>query len=100
MSAPGWLKPASLFAALVLAAVHILGPRALPFERRVPRRTLSVAAGVSLAYIFLDVLPGLAVRDRALVESAGPLRFIEQRIYVVALAGFVFLYSLDRPSCC
>jgi hypothetical protein len=96
MPTPSWSNPTSLFAALVLAAVYILGPRALPLERRFPRRTLSVAAGVSLAYIFLDVLPELAVRNRAFVESAGPWRLIEERIYLVALTGFVFLYGLDR----
>jgi len=96
MPASAVLNPASLLAALVLAAVYVLGPRALPFERRFPRRTLSVAAGVSLAYIFLDVLPELGARHRVFVQSAGPLLFSEQRIYLVALAGFVFLYGLDR----
>lgn len=96
MPTPAGLDPASLLAALVLAALYVLGLRALPFERRFPRRTLSVAAGVSLAYVFLDVLPELGVRHRAFVESAGPLLFSEQRIYLVALAGFVFLYGLDR----
>jgi hypothetical protein len=58
---------------------------------------VSVAAGASLAYVFLDVLPELGARHRELLESAaGSLIFAEQRLYALALAGFVVLYGLDR----
>ena len=50
-----------MIAALLLAATYLLGDRLLPRERKHPRRWLSMAAGASMAYVFLDVLPELAV---------------------------------------
>ena len=85
-----------LVGALALAAVYVLGPRLRPLGRKHPRRWLSVAAGASMAYVFLDVLPELGSRHRALVESAGDLLFAEQRLYALALAGFVVLYAVDH----
>lgn len=86
----------SLAGALALAVVYALGPRFRPREERHPRRWLSAAAGASLAYVFLDVLPELAARHRLLMESAGQLLFAAQRLYALALAGFVVLYGLEH----
>lgn len=93
---------ASLLAALSLALVHVL---ALPLlERledlpgRVRRRLLSASAGMSVAYVFIDVLPELAMQHRRVTEAAGPegLLFAEQRVYIVALLSFVLFYGLDQ----
>jgi hypothetical protein len=86
----------SLVGALALAAVYALGPRFRPREERHPRRWLSAAAGASMAYVFLDVLPELAARHHQLVETGGELLFAEQRLYALALAGFVVLYGLQH----
>jgi hypothetical protein len=61
------------------------------------RRWVSAAAGVSVAYVFVDVLPDLAAQNRAIVAAAGgePLLFAEQRIYLLALLSFVVLYGLE-----
>jgi hypothetical protein len=90
----------SLGAALVLALVYAVGPwlgehgGAGVWTRR---RWVSVAAGVSVAYVFVDVLPELGEHQRALREAAGEgLRFAEQRVYVLALAAFVVLYGLEH----
>jgi hypothetical protein len=85
-----------LLGALALAAVYALGPWLRPLGAEHPRRKVSVAAGASMAYVFLDVLPELGARHRALLESAGSLIFAEQRLYALALAGFVVLYGLDH----
>ncbi|HWC05486.1 MAG TPA: hypothetical protein VHF87_22245 [Methylomirabilota bacterium] len=61
------------------------------------RRWVSVAAGVSVAYVFVDVLPELAAQHRTFREAAGEgLLFAEQRIYVLALLSFVVLYGLEH----
>ena len=86
----------SLVAALLLAAVYLLGDRFLPREQKYPRRWLSMAAGASMAYVFLDVLPELGARQRAFVELVGEVSFAEHRIYALALLGFVILYGLDE----
>jgi hypothetical protein len=61
------------------------------------RRWVSVAAGVSVAYVFVDVLPELGAQHRTFREAAGEgLLFAEQRIYVLALLSFVVLYGLEH----
>jgi len=62
------------------------------------RRWISAAAGFSVAYVFVDVLPELAAQNRALVSAAGAetILFAEQRVYVLALLSFVVLYGLEH----
>jgi hypothetical protein len=92
----------SLAAALIFAGVYILGgsPEGHAAAERVwaRRRWISAAAGVSVAYIFIDVLPELELHRRVLVEAAGgeQLLFAEQRIYLLALLSFVVMYGLEH----
>ena len=60
------------------------------------RRAISAAAGVSVAYVFVDVLPELAARNRALLETTGERLFAEQRIYILTLMSFVVMYGIDH----
>jgi hypothetical protein len=61
------------------------------------RRWISAAAGVSVAYVFVDVLPELGTQHRAFLEVVGPdVLFAEQRIYALALVAFVTLYGLEH----
>jgi hypothetical protein len=93
---------ASLVAALGLAAVHVLAPwaldRAEAFSERARRRLISASAGASVAYVFVDVLPELAVQHRVVREALGEvgLLFAEQRVYVLALLSFVLFYGLEH----
>lgn len=94
-------SPGPFVAALVLALVYVLGDRlhsgGHATGRRWRRPWVSAASGAALAYVFVDVLPELATRHRAFVEAAGrELLFAEQRIYVVALLGFVVFYGLEH----
>jgi hypothetical protein len=92
---------ASLVAALSLAAAQVLAlpllDRIATLSEQVRRRLLSASAGMSVAYVFIDVLPELGVQHRRVLEAAGPeaLLFAEQRVYVVALLSFVVFYGLD-----
>ena len=87
----------SLIAAILLAAVYLLGHRLLPKEERQLRRRLSIAAGASMAYIFLDVMPELAEHHHAFLTAVGrELLFARQRVYAVGLMGFVALYALKK----
>jgi hypothetical protein len=61
------------------------------------RRWISAAAGISVAYVFVDILPELAAQNEALRHAAGgALTFAEQRIYVLALISFVVMYGIDH----
>jgi hypothetical protein len=92
---------ASLGAALVLALVYALGAwldeRGAVEGVWARRRWVSVAAGVSVAYVFVDVLPELGAQHLKFREAAGDgLLFAEQRIYVLTLLAFVVLYGLEH----
>ena len=95
------MAPGPLVAALGLALVYALGDRfhtgGHATGGRWRRRWVSAASGAAVAYVFVDILPELGARHRAFVEAAGEdVLFAEQRIYVVALLGFVVFYGLDH----
>ena len=88
---------ASLVAVAVLAAVHLFSGR-LRFLEGDPRSVwLSLAGGVSVAYVFVHLLPELADGQRAIAEAAGEgLAFLDVHVYLVALLGLATFYGLDR----
>lgn len=92
----------SLLAAALLAGVFALGLGSgkevaeAPSQRR-RWLVVSAAAGVSVAYVFVDLLPELAAQNQVLREAAGEsMQFAEQRIYVLALMSFVVMYGLEH----
>jgi hypothetical protein len=93
---------ASLAAALVFASAYLVGgplSASETIERfRTRGRYISAAAGISVAYIFVDVLPELEVQRQVLVKAATgvELLFAEQRIYLLALLSFVVVYGLEH----
>jgi hypothetical protein len=80
--------------AISLAAVHLLAGK-LRFLNAVPRsQWLSIASGVSVAYVFVHILPDLA-RGQHHVQATGQLRFIEHHVYLLALFGMMAFYGLE-----
>ncbi len=88
---------AALGAALGLAVVHLVAGK-LRFLGGIPRSVwLSSAGGVSVAYVFLYLLPELAEGQEQVRESVGGvLGFAERHVYVLALLGLAVFYGLDR----
>lgn len=86
---------ATFLGAVALASVHLIGER-LTFLTAIPRSSwLSFAGGVSVAYVFVHILPELTEHQSSL-QSVPFLRFLEDHVYVVALAGLVIFYGLER----
>jgi hypothetical protein len=79
----------ALAGSLVLAVIFVLPyPREVIDERKPGfRGFVSFAAGMSVAYVFIDLLPELA-------EAAAELP--EYEVLAAALAGFVLFYGLER----
>ncbi|MBT2638794.1 MULTISPECIES: hypothetical protein [unclassified Bacillus (in: firmicutes)] len=78
--------------------IHLFS-RFLPFLDNVPRsRLLSAAGGISVAYVFIHLLPELnkhnEVLDRS-IQSDG-LKFFENHTYIVAMIGLAIFYGLER----
>jgi hypothetical protein len=89
---------ATLCIALLFAAVYRFGPRAA-FRPGQPgrRRFLSLAAGISVGYVFVHVLPGLSEVRKWQTAGEGrlPGLFPEYSIYLWTMAGFLIFYGLE-----
>jgi hypothetical protein len=84
--------------ALILAAAFPIGGR-LQLVRKVIRdrgRLLSLGAGVSIAYVFVHMMPEMAdARDAYATSATIPVLFRGMMVYFVALLGFMAYYGLE-----
>jgi hypothetical protein len=88
----------TFIATIFFASTFLFGNRlegVLGFARR---RVLSAAAGVSVAYVFIRMLPELNDAGRAFVDATPHrnLPFPELRVYTSALLGFILFYGLEH----
>ena len=88
----------SLLIALLFAAIFLFGGRlaARPGQRRY-WRFLSFAAGIAVAYVFVDVMPALGRMRDIVMETPGGFQrmFPEYSVYLWAMAGFLVFYCLE-----
>jgi zinc transporter ZupT len=89
----------SLLAVVVLAMVHLLSG-SMRFLEGTPRSVwLSMAGGISVAYVFVHLLPDLAKEQQAIREAVGEtFSFLEYHVYLVALIGLAVFYGLERAA--
>ncbi len=82
-----------------LASVHLFAGR-MRFLNVLPRsRWLSAAGGVSVAYVFVHLLPDLAEEQETIREAAGErFSFLDYHVYLVALIGLAVFYGLERVA--
>ncbi|MCU0569612.1 MAG: hypothetical protein MUF49_23935 [Oculatellaceae cyanobacterium Prado106] len=82
-----------------LALIHIFAGR-LRFLQVTPRSLwLSAGGGVSVAYVFIHVLPDLSESQQILQQSLNPaLAFFEHHVYLLALLGLVVFYGLEKAA--
>ena len=87
--------PYTLAAALVLASVYAFGHRLR--ARSHHRRWISIAAGVSVATIFVDLLPEISENQATFLANPhrGAALFPEQAVYLAAMLGFVLFYGFQ-----
>ncbi|WP_373529946.1 hypothetical protein [Nostoc sp.] len=83
--------------AIALAIIHLYSGK-LQFIRAKPRsRWLSFGSGVSVAYVFVHILPELSKAQITLQSSLNiGLAFLEHHVYLVALLGLAVFYGLER----
>lgn len=89
----------TFLAALGFVVIHLHVGR-LRFLDAEPRSAvLSFAGGVAVAYIFLHVLPELSSHQRTFARALGLAPgAAEAWVYLVALAGLVLFYGLERGA--
>ena len=86
----------SLIAVIALVLVHIFAHK-LKFLEGTPRsQWLSAAGGISLAYVFLHLLPELAEGQELLAEQGYGVAAIEFEVYGLALVGLLAFYGIER----
>lgn len=91
------MTAAALLAALGLAAAHVFAGR-MQFLAVIPRsRWLSLAGGISVAYVFVVLLPELGEGQRSVGEGA-LLPFLNHDVYLLALVGLALFYGVERVS--
>jgi zinc transporter ZupT len=80
-----------------LAVIHLLA-RNLLFLQVVPRsRWLSFGSGVSVAYVFIHILPELNEQQESIQETLSTqILFLENHVYLIALVGVSVFYGLER----
>ncbi|MBD1913785.1 MULTISPECIES: hypothetical protein [unclassified Leptolyngbya] len=93
------LIPITGLFAVTLALVHLFSGR-LRFLGTVPRsRWLSIGSGVSVAYVFVHVLPDLSEAQESVQRSLDEnLAYLEHHVYLVALLGLIIFYGLERVA--
>jgi len=93
------VHPGPAVAAAGLALTHVFAGR-LRFLSSVPRsRWLSWAGGVSVAYVFVHLLPELQKGQESIApEGGGALPFLEEHVYLVALLGLSVFYGVEHAS--
>ena len=83
--------------AVCLSLVHVLASRT-QWVQRVPQSWwVSIAGGVSIAYIFLDIFPELSQAQAEVEHGSGPfVTYLENHVYILALAGLAIFYGLEK----
>lgn len=89
----------TILLAFALALVHVSANK-LNFLNRTPRSIwLSTAGGISVAYVFLHLLPELAEGQKAFEELNSPvLELLDRHAYLLALTGLAVFYGLERAA--
>lgn len=88
---------AVVLVSIALAATHLLAGR-LRVLAVIPRsKWLSLAGGVSVAYVFAHLLPEVARRNDEVVSEASPLS-VENPVWIVALAGLAVFYAVEHVA--
>ncbi|HEY5236477.1 MAG TPA: hypothetical protein VIJ14_09890, partial [Rhabdochlamydiaceae bacterium] len=86
-------------ALLVLSAIHLFANRAKVLGWVWHGQFLSFAAGISLSYVFVDLLPALERGSPVLKQAFGDLLpFLELHTYLIALLGILFYYGVESAQ--
>ena len=86
-----------LLLAICLALVHIFVSRTQWLAKIPQRWWMSIAGGVSIAYIFLDIFPELSHAQEEILHSENTIiQYLEDHVYLLALLGLAIFYGLEK----
>lgn len=87
----------TFLAVLALCAVYAVARVSGIGQHRWTPRMLSFASGLSVSYVFLDLLPGLSKRQSAL-DAVGWLSALNRHVYILALVGLVVAFWVETAA--
>ena len=82
-----------------LVIIHLFAVKAKVLGYFWHTRFLSMAGGIAVAYVFVEMLPKLGNSQatlQAITADLIPLK--ERHVYIVAFLGFLFFYGIDQVS--
>lgn len=83
----------------IFVLVHLFASKTQYLNKMTHGRFLSASGGVSISYVFIDLLPKLSKNDTVVTASlSGIFPFIERHVYILALIGFLLFFTVDRVS--
>jgi hypothetical protein len=82
---------------LVLCIVHIASGADVVQRRRWTPSLLSLAAGISVSYVFMELLPDLVERQEA-IDHAGFLPMIDRHVYIFSMLGLFVAFWVEVVS--
>ncbi len=91
----------AFIAVTLLALVHIYGSRSKSLGSLWYTRFLSAAGGVSVAYVFVELLPRLGESQDVIKKFwhvVIPQSIYDKHVYITAFLGFLFYYGVQRIS--
>lgn len=88
---------ASFLTVAALAGLHWLAGTSLGLHEEQRRSLISAAAGISITYVFLELMPDLAEKQ-ILVEGSGFLSGLERHVYIFALIGLIIGFWIETVS--
>lgn len=84
---------------LIFSSVHLWAEKVKSLGASFHARFLSFGGGVAIAYVFIDLLSKLCRNDLIVRKAfAGVLPFVERHVYIMALAGFLLFFIVDRTQ--
>jgi hypothetical protein len=86
--------------AVIFSAIFFLGPKLHSYGggKRHYRRLLSLGAGISVAYVFVHLLPELGQASEAFIRETADssLPFPSYRVYLSAMLGFIIYHGMEN----
>src|ERR1700722_18935350 len=87
-----------MYAYISLSVIHLFANKAKVLGWVWHGRFLSFAAGISFAYVFVDLLPRLEKGQQVLKQTFAVIPYLDRHAYLIALLGVLFFYGLHSQS--
>lgn len=88
----------AFIAVTILAVIHIYGSKSKSLGSLWHTWFLSAAGGVSVAYVFVELLPRLDASKEVVNKFWHSVNIYDKHVYIVAFLGFVFYYGVEGIS--